>query len=387
MCPVDAIDMKIALDGTYKPFIDFHKCTNCGLCERACPSLSNAQKNKIRGLGSFMNCYVGYSADTKIRWEASSGGVVTTILLSLLEKGLISGAVIVKSDPKDPLKPLMFLVNSREDIVKAMGSKYCPVKLSFRIKDLVNVQGKVAVVGLPCHIWAFRNLEKMDKRLKDKIFIHLGLFCGKNPNFYATVYFIRKVVGMNEREVVEISYRGKGWPGKLSIMTKRGESYSFELSDWISFSYYPHFIPIRCVFRYDITNQQADISLGDAWGLARDNIGTSVIITRTPVGENIIQYLYKTGKLVLKEVDPKQVSQGQGLEDEVKNTLIRAYIWQRIFHKPTPYKLSYPPQFSLKEWVSNLGYCLWLYAAQNKFIRTALCNLTPLISKVVRWIR
>jgi len=387
ICSANAINMRVALDGTYKPFIDPHKCTKCGLCERVCPSLSGTPKAKIKGLGNFINCYIGYSTDTKIRWEASSGGVVTTILLSLFEEGLISGAVIVKKDPKDSLKPSMILTNSKEDIIEAMGSKYCPAKPSFRVKDLVNVQGKVAIVGLPCHIWAFRNLEKIDKRLKDKILIHLGLFCGKKPNFYATVYFIRKIVGVNEREVVEISYRGKGWPGKLTVMTKRGESYSFELGDWISFSYYPHFIPIRCVFCYDITNQQADISLGDAWGLAHDNIGTSVIITRTPVGENIIQYLHKTGKLVLREVDPKQVSQGQGLEDKVSNTLIRAYIWRRIFHKPTPYELSYPPQFSLKEWVLNLGYCLWLYVTQNKFIRATLCNLNPLVSEAVRWIR
>jgi coenzyme F420 hydrogenase subunit beta len=387
ICPHDAINMKISLDGSYKPFIDFSKCNDCGLCERACPSSPANQKIMIDGLRSFIRCYISYSTDAIIRWKASSGGLVTTILLSLLEEGAISGAVVVKDDPRNPLKPLMTFVKSEEEIREAMGSKYCPVRPFFKVKDLVREPGKIAVVGLPCHIWAFKKLEEVDGRLRSKNFIHLGLFCGKRPNFYAVTYFLRKIAGVNERNVTRISYRGKGWPGKITVSTKQGKSSSFELSEWTHFAYYPHFIPIRCVLCYDITNQQADISLGDAWGLAHDNIGTSVIITRTPIGESVIQHLYDIGRLILREVKPEQISQGQGLEDQVKNSLIRAYIWQRIFHQFSPFTLSGLPRTSIKNWVFNLGYCTWLYIAQNRSIRILLCNTTPQTLKILKLIR
>jgi len=384
ICPRDAIDMKISLDGYYMPFIDFSKCNGCGLCEKVCPSSFANQKIMIDGLGSFIRCYVGYSTDATLRWKASSGGLVTTILLSLLEEGAISGAVVVKDDPKDPLKPLMTFVKNKEEIKGAMGSKYCPVKPFFKVKYLVSEQGKVAVVGLPCHILAFRKLEEVNEKLRNKILVHLGLFCGKRPNFYAITYFLRKHATVNEEDVSRISFRGEGWPGKITISTKHGKSFSFDLSEWCNFSYYPHFIPVRCVLCYDVTNQQADISLGDAWGLAHDNIGTSVVITRTPLGESVIQHLHDVGKLILREVKPEQVSQGQGLENKIRNSLIRAYIWRRIFRQPsifTPYNLQ---RITLREWVLNLGYCTWLYTAQNRLMRTILCNLTPTASKILK---
>jgi coenzyme F420 hydrogenase subunit beta len=387
ICPSDAIDIKVSLDGAYKPFINFSRCIHCKLCERVCPSLSANRKVMMNGLGSFIRCYIGYSTDATLRWKASSGGLVTTILLSLLEEGATSGAVVVKDNTRDPLKPLMTFVKNKEEIIEAMGSKYCPVRPFFKVKDLVRGPGKIAVVGLPCHIWAFKKLEEVDVRLRSKILIHLGLFCGKCPSFYATTYFLRKIAGVDEEDIARIPSRGKGWPGKITVSTKQGKSSSFELSEWINFAYYPHFIPVRCVLCYDITNQQADISLGDAWGLAHDNIGTSVIITRTSIGESVIQHLHDTGKLILREVKPEQIFQGQGLEDKIKNSLIRVYIWQKIFHQPSPFTLSSLPRASIKNWIFNLGYCTWLYIAQNRLARIVLCNITPQISRILRLFR
>jgi len=384
ICPHDAIDMKIALDGAYRPFIDLSKCSFCRLCERVCPGVPFAQKIMVNGLGSLIRCYVGYSTDSTIRWKASSGGLVTTILLSLLEESVISGAVVVKDNPDDPLRPFMTLVKDEEEIKGAMGSRYCPVEPRFKVKDLIREQGKIAVVGLPCHIQAFRRLEEVVRELRNKVLIHLGLFCGKSPNFYAITYFLRKVAEVYESDIAHISYRGRGWSGKGIIITKHGNSFAFGLSNWCNFSYYPHFIPIRCAMCYDITNQHADISLGDAWGLSHDKVGTSVIITRTHIGESIIQHLHNTGRLVLHEVKPEQISRGQGLENKVKNSLVRTYMWHKIFHQLIPFAIFNPPKTSIRNWIFNLGYCTLLYITQNRFMRIAFCNITPQISKILR---
>lgn len=375
--------MRMSLDGVYKPSIKLSKCKDCGLCKKVCPTFSFDQNLMITNtLGHFISCYIGYSNDTEIRWNSASGGLATTILLFMLKKGIINGAIVVINNIKDPLKPLMSFVKTEEDLRTAMGSKYCPVKPHFKVRDLVNEEGNMAVVGLPCHIWAFKKLEEINEKLRQKIVIHIGLFCGKCPNFYATIYFLRKVAGVNEDNVAKLSYRGKGWPGKITVETRQGCNYTFELNDWCQFSYYPHFIPIHCMTCYDITNQQADLSLGDAWGLVHDRIGTSVIITRTSRGERLLQQLYDEGKIVLRKVSPERVYSGQELEVRVRKTLIRSFLWWKIFKQPVSHTTFTLHNLSVKDYLFNFVYCIWFYASQNPLIRTMLCNLTPYITKL-----
>lgn len=387
VCPFNAIVMRMNIDGVYTPSIDFSVCKRCGLCDEVCPSLSINRMLSADGLGYFIRCYVGYSVDIGIRWLASSGGIATSMLSFLFDKGLIRAAVVVSDNPNDSLKPLMVLARSKEELRKAMGSRYCPVKPSFKIKDLLEVDGRIAVVGLPCHIWGFRRLEEVYGKLREKIFVRIGLFCGKCPNIYATVYFLRKIVSVNEEDVARISYRGRGWPGKILVYTRYGKVLALDYGNWVNFSYYPHFIPTRCVFCYDITNQLADISLGDAWGLVQDYIGSSVIITRTEIGEQILQQLREEGRISLWEVSPKKVVEGQGLEPKIKRSLIRAYIWQKAFKQPIPYTPFSRSGCTVKDLVLGLGYCAWLYVARDPLVRSILCNLTPLLLKLMNFAR
>ena len=378
--------MKTSTEGKYQPLVNPTKCESCGLCQKVCSTQSVNQKISKSGLGRFVHCYTGYSTDENMRWSGSSGGVITTLLCVMLNKGLISGAVILTSNPQDPLRPLMNFVNDETRIRAAVGSKYCPTKLNFRVKDLLSQEGKIAVVGLPCNIRAFREVEQINDNIKSKIFLHLGLLCGKCPNFYATEYFLKKA-GINERDVASISYRGEGWPGKMTVKTKQGDSRTFSYRAWTHFAYYPQFVPIHCVLCYDITNQLADISLGDAWGLSHDKIGTSVIITRTAEGESILNDLCNNGKLVLCEIPPKKISKGQNLDNKVRTAVLRNYIWKVIFKQPIPISESAPekPSVPAKTLFFNIGYCSLLYASKNHYVRILLCNLTINIQKLKRW--
>lgn len=373
-------------EGKYQPVANPAKCISCGLCQKTCPVNSCNQKIVESDLGHLINCYTGYSVDENMRWHGSSGGVITTILCTMLNKGLISGAIILTHNPQDPLHPSLSFVNNESDIKAAAGSKYCPTKPNFRVKELLSEPGKIAVVGLPCNIRALRELEQINDKLKSKIFIHLGLLCGKCPNFYATEYFLKKH-GIDEMNVSSISYRGEGWPGKITVKTKQGDSRSFSYRSWTHFAYYPHFVPIQCVLCYDITNQQADISLGDAWGLSRDKIGTSVVISRTTEGEKILHDLFEEGKLVLNVIPPKQVFIGQYLEHKVRTAILRNYIWKTIFKQPIPTSNSTikRPYVPAKTLLLNLCYCSLLYASKSRYVRILLCNLTVNINKLKRW--
>jgi len=388
LCPYNAIRMVID-GGAYKATVVDFRCRHCGLCEKVCPSYTMNDRISLDnfGIGHFIRCYIGYSTDESIRWSSSSGGLVTTILCSLLNKGLISGAIVVRDNPKYPLSSEVVIARDVKDVKSAMGSRYRPVKPSFKIKDLLDLKGKMAVVGLPCHIWGFRKIEEMSKELKRKILMHLGLFCGKCPNFYATIYFIRKVAGLSEEYVVKMSYRGEGWPGRITIETNDNHVSTFEYKDWVNFSYFPNFIPVRCMLCYDLTNQLADISLGDAWGLAKDEVGVSVAISRTRIGEEVLQQLNNDGEIFLHEVSPEHISKGQGLEHKIRRSLLRCFIWQRIFKQPTPTLPHSIEKISMMEWHLNLAYCTLSYVSRKSFARMMLNELSPLMSKLKKMTR
>lgn len=381
ICSFNAINMQLSAEGTYRPVIDASKCKQCGLCEKVCPSLQINHKISLDCLGKFIHCYTGYSTDKSIRWNASSGGVTTTILDSLFEEGAISGAVVLKNNPENPLTPLMAFVNSRKEILDAMGSRYCPVRPHFFVSDLIRASGKIAVVGLPCHILAFRRLEEINSALKEKVLIIIGLLCGRCPNIYATKYFLKRAK-IQEKSVSKLHYRGRGWPGTFLVETVQGSRFFFRLGDWYNFSYYPQFISIRCALCVDLTNQQADLTLGDAWGLADDKIGSSILITRTLASEQILQRFKSRGKLVIAEVPAKKIFQEQGFGGKIRVSLIRAYLWKKVFRQPIPFESVIPDKISIKEWSLNMGYCTMLSLSRVSVLRHLLCNLTPITQKI-----
>ena len=160
---------------------------------------NNYLKNKL--IGNYLNCYSGYSQDSDIRYHSSSGGLVTSVLLFMLEENLIDGALVVRMKKKNPLKAEFFIARNSKEILSAQGSKYCPVDMSDGLKDIMNskIGSKFAIVGLPCHIKAFRRI----KEIQQKIVLYLGLFCHHTPSTYATQVFLKKRK-INPEEILQI---------------------------------------------------------------------------------------------------------------------------------------------------------------------------------------
>ena len=115
----------------------------------------------------------------------------------------------------------------------------------------------------------------------------------------------------------KISYRGKGWPGSMSIETKAGPSLSLPLvaswnAYWPVFSSF-FFTPLRCTMCPDQTAELADISLGDAWlpELKSEKRGTSIVISRTKRGKKLLESAVSAKVLFLASVDIGKVRESQ----------------------------------------------------------------------------
>ncbi len=182
LCPNDAIEMVIdEKKGVYVPKLDGRKCNNCGICMKVCPGHEVDFKGlnlEIFGkepedilIGNYLNCYVGHATDYDIRYNSASGGLVTALLIFALEEGLIDGALVTRMKKDKPLEPEPFIARTREEIIEARGSKYCPVPANVALREILeaNEGERFAVVGLPCHIHGMRRAQRVDARLKERV--------------------------------------------------------------------------------------------------------------------------------------------------------------------------------------------------------------------------
>ena len=325
VCPTSAISMRMS-EGLFLPEIDQKKCNGCQFCISSCPGYSmdfKALRSKIFGeepkssaIGNYIQCYVGHSTNEQIRYDSTSGGLITQLLIFALEHNLIDGAVVTRMRHKNPLEPESFIARTADEIIEASKSKYCPVATNACLKQILKEPGRFAVVGLPCHIHGIRKAETLFKVLNKRIVLRLGLLCSHTVDF-AGISFLVKKLNLQENEVKKIAYRGGGWPGGMSIETNSASKIELPLvGDWHAYwslfsSFF--FTPMRCTFCPDQAAELADISFGDAWlpELKNDKKGSSIIVSRTKEGENLLSEALAAKAISIKSVTIDKVKQSQ----------------------------------------------------------------------------
>ncbi|RJO62674.1 MAG: 4Fe-4S dicluster domain-containing protein [Dehalococcoidia bacterium] len=299
---LSAISMEIDRQrGIYLPRINETTCDACGICVRVCPghavdfsALNEAafgRQPQDTLLGNYLGCYTGHAADADIRYNSSSGGMASALLIYALEKGIIEGALVTRMNPEKPLEPQPFIARTREEILSATGSKYCPVPSNIALAEILKTKKgeKFAVVGLPCHMHGLRKAELASKKLRERVALRVGIFCSNTNTFPMTEYILGKH-GIKPKQVTKLDYRGSGWPGKMSIQVENKALKQIDYEDYIKYHQFGFFTTRRCTLCCDMTAELADISLGDAWFLKdrKDDPGTSAVIVRSAAGRNLL---------------------------------------------------------------------------------------------------
>lgn len=360
-CPTGAISInKNGLLGVYQPVVNEDTCKECGLCVDVCPGHAVdfielyeqvfAKKPEDVWLGVHTNCYLSRSNDEKIRYNASSGGLVTSLLIFALEEGIIDKAIVTKMSEKRPLEPEVIIAETREEIISTMGSKYCPVPVNIGLKPMLEEDCRFAIVGLPCHLHGLRKFEAKNSKLRERVVLRIGLMCSNTPTFLGTEYFLKKK-GIDPQEIQELSYRGKGWLGHITIILKDGSQHVFPRiaagrdQAIHSAAFHQAFCEPRCLVCCDHMAEFSDISLGDPRlpELVREEkTGKSLVVTRTDAGEALFRKALAANVIALDEtLTKKRFYQGQNIVFKKGfNAHINAH---KLIGKPIPsYRTSKP---------------------------------------------
>ena len=99
--------------------IDPDKCTDCGLCEKACPIMTPVRKNRLEE----MKVYGGWAIDEPMRIDAASGGGFAGLAQSFFHLHKDSKVAIVGAALKDN-RVYHKLVEQEKDIALLTNSKY-----------------------------------------------------------------------------------------------------------------------------------------------------------------------------------------------------------------------------------------------------------------------
>ncbi|MBO5865102.1 MAG: Coenzyme F420 hydrogenase/dehydrogenase, beta subunit C-terminal domain [Bacteroidaceae bacterium] len=301
-CPQKCISYTYSENiGHYTVSVDVEKCTQCGLCLKICPVSKKAEgcvyetflrDNKV--------AFAAYSKNENVRKAAASGGFITTFLCFLMQEGIIDGALVSR---RKGICGEAFIARSCEEIISAKTSIYAPVDYTNGLEALRNCDCKnIAVVGLPCHIQAINNIRKINKKIDNKIYTTISIVCGKTPSAKAYKYVAQKN-NINYNNITNISNRGGGWPGYMTIEYEGGKfktPYRSKMSMGMVLSS-PLLCSSGCNSCIDGYGVGSDISVCDAWlskYTSSESSGWNLVLAQTELArallnkEKITEYLH-----------------------------------------------------------------------------------------------
>ena len=247
------------------------------------------------------------------------------MLCDLLERGEITGAIVLDSHPHAPWRPWPRIARTREEIVHAAQSKYCVTPTNVALKEIDPDADRLAIVALPCQIHALRTLERLGHPAMKGVSLIIGLYCGNQLYFGATRSFLRRHGVRDLSEVAEIRYRDGLWPGNVRCILKDGRSLR---STQVSIQS-PDLVLCR---RKMLVMRGPGRGRGGYLGWPTPGIagngagrGSSLVVSRTERGESTVADLVARGVIEAEEIDLDQAlaMHAHGLDLKKTGALLR----------------------------------------------------------------
>jgi coenzyme F420 hydrogenase subunit beta len=244
-------------------------------------------------LGKYMTCVSARSTDKEILQKAQDGGIATTLMVYALEQGIIDGTIVAGMGDR-PWEPKPLVATSREDILKAQGTKYSISPQISWLKEATRSFGldKVGITGVCCQMQAVRKAQLYPINMRDipdKVAFTVGLFCMENFPYNSMQAIVEDHAGQNLSSVKKMEItKGKYW-----VYTERGNVATVPLKETHKYE------QPGCHVCLDYVSNLADISTGSVGSPD----GWSTVFIRTRVGNDIWSRAVAAGLFETKPIE------------------------------------------------------------------------------------
>lgn len=310
--------------------------------DSVCPAGGKASSQYQDGIwGKYQEVYCGWSNNPDVRKKASSGGILTSICIYLLQNHYVDGIIQTRADQSCPYKTQTIVSRTEEDVLSCMGSRYSVSSPLAELSSLMQEGKKYAFVGKPCDVSALRMYMESNTSIKNRIPYLLSFFCAGEPSDDAQRQLLDKL-NVSEADCVSLRYRGDGWPGFAIAEQKDGKIGSISYNDsWGKIL--GRDVRKSCRLCLDGIGELADISCGDAWHLTAENEpdfsehdGRNVVFARTDKGSGLIREMKEAGLIALEPYDIDELKYIQKYQFERRASLYAILAALRICGRPVP---------------------------------------------------
>lgn len=302
-CGHNAISMIRDDEGFLYPNIKHEICVDCGLCEKVCPVINQAQSQIP------LESYAAYNSNEEIRLNSSSGGI-----FSLLAEYVINnGGVVFGAKFNENWDVIHDYTETIDGISQFRGSKYLQSRIGncfILAKQILESGRKVLFSGTPCQIAGLKLFLRKDY----PNLLAVDIICHGVPsqivwNKYLT--HLKTQLG----EIGFISFRSKphGWKDFCFYALKKDTPKSESL--YSAFPEHELYSPHRAndYFKAFLQNyslrpscyacpakqgkSHSDITIADFWGIQHihpdfdDNKGCNLTLINSENGYQIFKYV------------------------------------------------------------------------------------------------
>ena len=269
-CPTDAIYEKEDEHGVFRAFVDYDKCTTCGKCSRACPVITYRppKKNTLTP-----KCYA-FENDVSISMSSTTTGGFQVLARHFISiGGKVAGASWVKDEYGNYTRVKHVLAQSEDELTRIYRSKYVQSEIGDtfkKIKEDLDKGGKVLFSGVPCQVAGLYNAIG---RGYENLYT-AEILCHSTPSQKYFRKYLDEQYGPGN--VKEFDFRAKRSDANLGnhirvilssgneiFMPRSQDIYSRLFGQGIIMNEYCE----NC--RFTGYPRQADITLGDFWGIQR----------------------------------------------------------------------------------------------------------------------
>jgi len=343
----DQVRMEIDPAGFYRPQVLQANPKVWQEIKELCPGIAvrqdmNLDANRLERLwGPVQSARVGHSTDETVRWQASSGGALSAVLIYLLETGQVEHVAHVGVGESGPFLATVHKSHTRAQVLKNAGSRYVPTAPLVSLAELLREdRARVAFMGKPCDIAALRAYGKLNPEVEQRIIFHLSFFCAGVPSMLATDDLVR-ALGVERSQIRRFRYRGFGWPGRATAIDLSGREYSMSYEDSWGRILGPR-LQFRCKICPDGIGELADLVCGDAWYTVdghpsfEERPGRSLILARTGKGRRLLEEAESAGYLQTERFDLGELEVIQPYQKNRRQAIVPRLLALRLLGRPVP---------------------------------------------------